>query len=188
MDVMARRFRDSLGRTTKRFWAWYERHYRINLLLTTGLFAVQVVHLYWLTTHVVALRMFGADLFNPGPWWQAVIIAVDYTEIPALLSTSLLYIYELRRGFSWKNILFLIFLNSQWLHLFWITDEFVVSMLLNAHPPVILPHWLAWVAIFIDYLEIPVIIDTSRKTAVSVWNGRFVQFLREEAKYHIWHI
>ena len=34
---------------------------------------------------------------------------------------------ELRRGFSWRALLFLAFLNSQWLHIFWITDEFVVE-------------------------------------------------------------
>jgi hypothetical protein len=39
------------------FWAWYERHYALNVAIALGLFAVQLVHLYWLTTNVVALRL-----------------------------------------------------------------------------------------------------------------------------------
>lgn len=145
------------------FWDWYERNYRINLAFTTGLFALQLVHLYWLTTHVVLFRLLGKSYFDPNPFWEYVIIVVDYTEIPALLSTSLLYVYELRKRFSWKAVGFLIALNSQWIHLFWITDEFVVSRF--AGGPSTLPLWFAWAAILIDYLELPVIYDTVRTFA-----------------------
>jgi hypothetical protein len=141
------------------FWAWYERHYTLNLGIATGLFVLQLVHLYWLATHVIAHRILGIFLFEPSALLQYLIIIVDYTEIPALISTSVLYIYQLQKHFSWKSVLFLIFLNSQWLHLFWITDEFVVNQFVG-RPDTILPVWLAWVAILIDYLEVPVIIDT----------------------------
>ncbi|WP_196300572.1 hypothetical protein, partial [Streptococcus pneumoniae] len=76
--------------------------------------------------------------------------------------TSVLYIYELQKRFSWKPVLFLIMLNSQWLHLFWITDEFVVNQFAG-RAVTVLPVWLAWVAILIDYLEVPVMIDTFLK-------------------------
>lgn len=144
-----------------RFWAWYERHYTLTLAVTTVLFALQVLHLYWLATHVIALRLVGASYFTTTPLIQTIIVLVDYTEIPALISTTFLYLFELRKAFSWKALLFLVFLNSQWLHLFWITDEFVVNQFQGtAHGSTILPTWLAWVAILIDYLEVPVIVDT----------------------------
>ena len=145
---------------TQRFWAWYERHYALNLTITTFLFALQLVHLYWLGTHVIALRLLGESFFTPTPFLQTIIILVDYTEIPALISTTFLYLYDLRKRFSWKAVFFLIFLNSQWLHLFWITDEFVVDQFSGRGPATVLPGWLAWVAILIDYLEVPVIVDT----------------------------
>ena len=157
------------------FWRWYERHYQINVAIATGLFALQVVHLYWLATDVIALRAMGTSFFPDLDWLRYLIIIVDYTEIPALISVSLLYINELRKKFSWRSVLFLILLNSQWLHLFWITDEFVVNRI-GVEPvgPVhdhggaelnhtVLPVWLAWVAILIDYLELPVMIDTIKK-------------------------
>jgi hypothetical protein len=147
-----------MSKPLQRFWAWYERYYALNVTLTAALFLLQVVHLYWLTAHVVMERLTGVSYFNPLPLWQYIIIVVDYTEIPALISTSILYIYELRKDFRWRYIVFLIFLNSQWLHLFWITDEFVVNEF--GSESTVLPTWLAWVAICIDYLEIPVMIAT----------------------------
>ncbi len=157
---------------SNRFWAWYERHYTLTLTVTTFLFALQVVHLYWLATHVIALRVFGESFFSPNPVVQTVIILVDYSEIPALISTTFLYLYEMRTQFTWKALLFLVFLNSQWLHLFWITDEFVVDQFRGvAHGATVLPAWLAWVAILIDYLELPVIVDTFVKLGKTLRKG-----------------
>lgn len=156
------------------FWGWYERHYTLNLGLTTALFALQIVHLYWLATDVIAGRLLGYSLFNPSQLYEYLIIVVDYTEVPALVSTSLLYIYELRKKFSWKAVAFLLFLNSQWLHLFWITDEFVVNQFAG-RPDTVLPAWLAWVAILIDYLELPVIVDTVMKFIRALRRGNVKQ-------------
>lgn len=150
-----------MSKLLEKFWAWYERHYRFNLTFATLLFVWQLVHLFWLTTHVVFARLFGHSFFDPNSFWQSLIIIVDYTEIPALVTTSLLYINQLRKKSSLKPIIFLILLNSQWLHLFWITDEFVISQFNSAKAA--LPIWLAWVAILIDYLELPVMVDTTRK-------------------------
>ena len=86
---------------------------------------------------------------------------VDYGEIPAILSVSLVYINELRTRFSFIGATYLLFLNSQWLHIFWITDEFVVTAFNEAGT--VLPLWLAWVGISIDYLEVPVMFDTGKK-------------------------
>ena len=75
-------------------------------------------------------------------------------------------------------MLYLAFLNSQWLHIFWITDEFVVST--NEDMATALPAWLAYVAILIDYLELPVIYDTFRKMRAAVQERRLADFLRED--------
>jgi hypothetical protein len=147
----------------KGFWGWYGRHYSIILWVTTLLFILQVAHLYWLGAHVILLQLLGWNIWDPSPFVQNIIIAVDFTEIPALISTSFLYFYDLRKRWSWKPVLFLILLNSQWLHLFWITDEFVVEQFAHTHSN-LLPRWLAWVAIGIDYLEVPVMIDTFMKS------------------------
>lgn len=164
----------------QRFFEWYERHYTINVAVATGLFVLQLAHLYWLTTNVVALRLVGESYFNLSGVFEYTILIVDYTEIPALLSVSLLYAHGLRTGWNWKSFIFLLFLNSQWLHMFWITDEFVVNEFAGRAAQSSLPAWLAWTAILIDYLELPVIYDTLRKFAVSLRERRVGEFLRED--------
>ena len=144
----------------QKFWAWYERHYTINVTIAAILFSLQIVHLYWLTTHVVTVRLWGLDLFSPPPFWETLIILVDYTEIPAIITTSLVYLNNLRKGFKFKPLLYLLFLDIQLLHIFWITDEFVEARLTGVPETTILPVWLAFIAIAIDYLELPVIFET----------------------------
>jgi hypothetical protein len=148
----------------QRFWDWYERHYLLNLGAASVLFMLQVTHLAWMGADPVASRLDGHPLLSLHGVLQWLIIAVDYTEIPALLAVSLVYVNELRRGFAWRPLLFLAFLNSQWLHIFWITDEYVADGSL--------PAGLAWVAILIDYLELPVIFDTLRRLAQALREGR----------------
>lgn len=146
---------------------WYQRHYTLNVGIAAFLFAWQLIHLYWLTVDVVFLRLFGISLLPLEKMWEFLIIIVDYTEIPAIISTSFVYVFGLMQRFTWKNILFLFFINSQWLHLFWITDEFVIGQLTGS-ATYILPIYLAWFAIFIDYLELPVIYDTIKKFFASL--------------------
>lgn len=164
------------------FWGWYERHYAWILWGTTLLFLLQVIHLYWLGTHVIAGKLLGYSFFNPSALWQYLIIVVDYTEVPALVSTSVLYLYELRKKFSWKAVAFLVMLNSQWLHLFWITDEFVINQFAGRADSV-LPAWLAWVAILIDYLELPVIVDTFIKSGRALTKGGLTNAMKEIAEH-----
>ncbi len=167
-----------------RFWQWYERHYVFNITLSAALFVLQLFHLYWLTTHVVLLRLVGHSFFTPSPLFEYIIIAVDYTEIPALLVTSVVYVHQLRQRFRWKAVLYLLFLNVQWLHLFWITDEFVVNSFSGAGT--VLPLWLAWVAILIDYLELPVIVDTIRRAFTSLQEAGTGKRLTKAARYYMW--
>jgi hypothetical protein len=148
----------------QRFWDWYERHYLLNLGAASVLFMMQVTHLAWMGADPVASRLDGHPLLSLHGVLQWLIIAVDYTEIPALIAVSLVYVNELRGGFSWRPLLFLAFLNSQWLHIFWITDEYVADGSL--------PAGLAWVAILIDYLELPVIFDTLRRLAQALREAR----------------
>lgn len=144
------------------FFSWYEKHHSLNLGITAALFLLQLVHLYWLTTHVLFQKLFGASLFDPSPTTNLVLALVDYTEIPALITASLVYINELRKGFAWAAVRNLLFLNSQWIHLFWITDEFIVRQF-SGQSGIIFPFWLALLAILIDYLEIPVMYDVVKR-------------------------
>ena len=163
------------------FFAWYERHYTLNVGIASGLFLLQLIHLYWLSTDVVAARLTGESWFSPSGAVRFLILVVDYTEIPALLGTSLIYVNDLRKGWNPRSLLYLVFLNSQWLHIFWITDEFVVNEFDDGSGGgSSLPAWLAWVAIGIDYLELPVIFDTIRKFFVALREQRVGTFLREE--------
>jgi len=147
----------------KKFWSWYERHESLTLGISAGLFTLQLFHLYWLTAHVISIKLFDHSFFTPGSFFELIIILVDYLEVPTLISVSLVYINQLRKKFDWKSVWFLIFLNSQWLHIFWITDEFVLEKLTGSGAGTLLPPWLAWTAIFIEYLELPVIFDTLRR-------------------------
>ena len=149
----------------RKFWSWYERHYRLNISIAAALFLFQLVHLAWLTAEPLAGRVLGEPVVHLGVPWSWLIVLVDYVEIPTLLSVSLVYLHELRGGFSWRPLIYLAFLNSQWLHIFWITDEFVVAS--GSGEGTALPAWLAYAAILIDYLELPVIWDTVRRVVAS---------------------
>lgn len=152
------------------FWKWYEKHLTLNIAIATFLFALQITHLYWLFSHVIWMKLFGYALFNPNSFFEWLLIVIDYTEIPALITTSLLYINEYRKNKNFKSILYLVFLNIQLLHMFWITDEFVESSF-TGNTASHLPGWLAWVAILIDYLELPVMIDTTKKLLTALKLG-----------------
>ena len=72
-----------------RFWRWYERTYVLNISIALGLFLLQIIHLIWLFGQVVWAKLFGVPLFELSGVWHWLIIAVDYTEIPALVSVAL---------------------------------------------------------------------------------------------------
>jgi len=160
------------------FWSWYERNYVLNVSIALGLFIIQIIHLTWLGGEVVALRAFGYTLFELSGIWEKIIVLVDYTEIPAIFTMTLVYVDAWRRGDRRNAVLMLFLLHSQWLHIFWITDEFVVDTF-SEHGHTVLPMWLAWVAIGIDYLEIPVILDTLKKLFVAVRDKKGIAGVKE---------
>ncbi len=166
-----------------RFWAWYERYYVLNVGIAVVLFLWQLVHLYWLGADVIAQRLTETSFFPLNAFWRTLIVLVDYSEIPAIITTSLVYINELRKQFRWNPLILLLMLNSQWLHLFWITDEFVIHTFLGEpHGGTVLPVWLAWVAILIDYLELPVIFDIVRRLLRALRQGSGLEFIRKEMR------
>lgn len=152
-----------------RFWEWYNRYYLLALTITSFLFLLQLFHLYWLFTDVILLRLTGHSYFAFPPLWGTISTVLDYTEIPALVSTSLVYINQFRLTGQKKNLWYLFALNIQWLHLFWITDQVVVETFGQQS----YLHWsalLAWIAILIDYAELPVMYDTAKKTVLEFRN------------------
>ncbi len=151
-----------------KFFEWYERNYLLNLSIAAGLFLIQLFHLYWLFTDVILVKLTGISYFIFPNIWGVVSTFLDYSEIPALITTTLLYLHLLNKKFTWKNLWYLLFINIQWVHILWITDEIVVDQFSLGFQ---LFHWaniVAWIAIVIDYLELPVIVDTAKKLVIEI--------------------
>ena len=146
-----------------KFWDWYARNETLNIGIAAFLFIFQLIHLFWLTFDVVWERLFLEPLIRVEGYLEIFIALSDYLEIPAIFSVVLFYVYSLKKGRNiFKNTLMLIFINLQWLHILWITDEIIVQefsgMTFLALSPI-----LVWGAILIDYLELPVIYDTIKE-------------------------
>ncbi len=143
------------------FWDKYEH---LNLKIALTLMGLQIVHLFWLTTDVVIPRIFETNALFP-EFLIPVLIFVDFIEIPALITGGTFYIISTLRNKSNrpKNILLFIALIIQIIHIFWITDEFVVKALTGT-TLLMFPLYFAWIAILIDYLELPVIFDLLNRT------------------------
>ena len=138
---------------------WY-RYENLNLKITFILISLQLLHLYWLTTNVVLQRIYGESFLIFPKAFLPVFVVIDYIEIPALISGITFYslsIYKHQKD-SWKNSLFLAMLAVQVVHIFWITDEIVYDTLFKTRL-VEFPLYIAWIAILIDYLELPVMAD-----------------------------
>jgi hypothetical protein len=138
---------------------WY-RYENLNLKITFILISLQLLHLYWLTTDVVLQRIYGESFLLFPKFLLPVFVVIDYIEIPALVSGITFYslsIYKHQKD-SWKNSLFLAMLAVQVIHIFWITDEIVYDAFFETRL-VEFPLYIAWIAILIDYLELPVIAD-----------------------------
>lgn len=149
-----------------RFWQRYEN---LNLKVAFFLVSLQLIHLYWLTADVVVKRITGESAFvlsQSGPV-LLLFVVIDYIEIPALIAGLAYYslsIYNHRKG-SAKNALFLAMLAVQVFHIFWLTDE-VVYDVFSGSSAVEIPYYAAWIAILIDYLELPVIADLFYRTFI----------------------
>jgi hypothetical protein len=149
------------------FWQKYEN---LNLKIAFILISLQLVHLYWLTADVVIQRITQKSVLNvphDSPLFIFFII-IDYIEIPALVAGLTYYalrIYEREKGLI-KNTLLLAMLAVQVFHIFWITDDVVYRTFFGSSAAVEIPYYAAWVAILIDYLELPVIADLFYRTFV----------------------
>lgn len=137
---------------------WLDRHYLAALVVTTVAFILQIFHLYWLFAAVIMEKLTGQSWFSFPKDLNFIYVVADYLEVPALISTSILYLNNFRRDRKFKAIFYVVLLNTQWLHLFWITDNFVVQSFTD-NGMFSWNAWVAWVAILIDYLEVPVIIE-----------------------------
>ena len=150
------------------FWHTYEN---LSLKIAFVLISLQLIHLYWLTADVVIQRITGESMIGVphGSPLFIFFIIIDYIEIPALVAGLTYYalsIYKHEKG-SVKNALLLSMLAIQVFHIFWITDEVVYdSFFGSASSAVEIPYYAAWVAILIDYLELPVIADLFYRTIV----------------------
>ncbi|HYC79491.1 MAG TPA: hypothetical protein VEC17_00505 [Candidatus Binatia bacterium] len=160
-----------MGHLSERFWNWYQRHFTINVSIASFLFALQLFHLYWLFTDVVLFRLTGTSFFGLDSIWGEISIFFDYTEIPAIVTTTFVYLHHLRKKYSLKHLFYLVSINTQWLHILWITDEFVVEQF-SGNEFIIWGAWLAWIAILIDFLELPVIYDTIKQTITEYRNKK----------------
>ena len=134
---------------------------KIGLKITFVLLSLQIIHLYWLTTNVI-LPLLGYDSLNiPQQIWPVFIVA-DFLEIPAIVSGVIFYV-TVKTGSCWRNMLMLSLLGIQVFHIFWITDDVVLMLINQSAMTTTWPIWLAWSAILVDFLEIPVIIDLGRR-------------------------
>ena len=143
-----------------KFIKFYHHYENLNLKITFFLISLQILHLYWLTTDVVLQKLFGKSFFLAPNGLLPIFVVIDYIEIPALISGLIFYAYCVRKNKSSakKSYLFLGLLAVQVIHIFWITDEVVYHSFFNSSF-VELPVVLSWIAILIDYLELPVMAD-----------------------------
>ena len=148
---------------------WY-RYENLSLRIALILISLQLIHLYWLTTDVVIKRLVhdqSGGLSQTGLFF-IFIIAIDYIEIAALVSGLTYYGLSFYRGEKRRrrNALFFSLLAVQVFHIFWITDEVVYETFFGPASGIEIPFVAAWVAILVDYLELPVIVDLFHRTIV----------------------
>ncbi len=151
----------------KKIMDFYLRYQNINLKISFVLISLQLLHLYWLTTYVVLYRLTGIDYFGELSDFILLFIVIDYIEIPALVSGIIYYLFTIiydkkEKEKRTKNTVLLILLASQSIHIFWITDDIVYTTFVGSEL-IYIPEYLAWIAILIDYLELPVIYDLLKR-------------------------
>lgn len=151
---------------TRKAWGaitrWFDDHHLAMLVITAGAFVLQVFHLYWLLTAVILERLTGVSWFVFPSELTLVYVVADFLEVPALVSATVFYLASMRHGVRARSVVYVILLNTQWVHLFWITDNVVVQSFAD-NGMFAWNAWVAWVAILIDYLEVPVMIEMLKR-------------------------
>lgn len=132
---------------------FYRRYENLGLKITFVLVSLQVIHLIWLTLFVFEIHL---------PLPDIVFAAIDFLEVPALVSGIVFYSLLLHFSRNKKDMLYVGLLLIQFIHIIWITDTFIY-MSINFNQYI----WLAIIAIVIDYLEIPVIYDLYKRIRVA---------------------
>jgi hypothetical protein len=79
-----------------------------------------------------------------------------------LVSGITFYFFKILENFEKKLLFLFVSMILQIYHIFWLTDEIVYEAIFQTIP-IVIPPFLAWIAIFIDYLELPVILDLSHR-------------------------
>jgi hypothetical protein len=158
-----------MSSTVQKLVGFWRRYENLNLKIAFVLISLQLIHLYWLTADVVIKRITGESVLGipQGSPLFIFLIIIDYVEIPALVAGLTYYalsIYKHEKN-SIKNSLLLSMLAIQVFHIFWITDEVVYDSFFGSPAgSVEIPYYAVWVAILIDYLELPVIFDLFYRT------------------------
>jgi hypothetical protein len=145
---------------------FYTKYENLNLKIAFVLIALQIIHLYWLTTDVVLQRITGESFLFLSESLLPLFIVIDYLEIPALASGITFYALRAYNRKDARSALFIVLLGLQFFHIYWLTDDIVYDLLFGT-ALVGLPVWAAWIGILIDYLEIPVILDLFRRVIKS---------------------
>ncbi len=160
-----------MSSTVQKLVGFWHRYENLSLKIAFVLISLQLIHLYWLTADVVIQRITGESVIavQHGSPLFIFFIIIDYVEIPALIAGLTYYalsIYKHEKKAT-KNALLLSMLAIQVFHIFWITDEVVYDSFFGAPSDSLeIPYYAAWVAILIDYLELPVIFDLFYRTVV----------------------
>ena len=160
-----------MSSTVQKLVGFWRRYENLNLKIAFVLISLQLIHLYWLTADVVIQRITGESVLGvpQGSPLFIFLIIIDYIENPALVAVLTYYalsIYKHEKN-SIKNSLLLSMLAIQVFHIFWITDEVVYDSFFGSPAgSVEIPYYAVWVAILIDYLELPVIFDLFYRTIV----------------------
>jgi hypothetical protein len=132
-----------------------EKIRRSLLVFSSFGLALQIVHLYWLTeTSLLPLFFSSRYVIFPGILVSLFVLA-DFIEIPAIITRTYLYAINYKNN-PLRNIAYVFLLNTQWFHIFWITDTYVINNITGIY----WSFYLSLLAIVIDYFEIPVILDT----------------------------
>ena len=123
------------------------------------LISLQIIHLAWLTCNVT-LPLFNYHylMFNDG---SILFVLIDYIEIPSLIIASSSYIFLILNGEKRiKNSIFTSLLLLQFIHILYLTDQFIVDYLHE------LPLIVVFFVVLIDYSELSIVWDLGKRIFV----------------------